>query len=84
MYAEISQNAHLKEIACKKAWFIKPQLQRKRQWKAKSESLQISKIGIETIRHPSGTPTKETRRTYQSTSGISRTKRSHFAVSGEF
>ena len=31
--AEISQNAHFKEIACKKTWFIKRQLPQKRQRK---------------------------------------------------
>ena len=39
---------------------------------------------IETIKHPSGTPEKETRPSYRNTSGTSKTKRSRFALSGEF
>ena len=49
-----------------------------------SDSPQISKNGIETIRHLSGTPAKETRPSYQNTSGTSKTERSRFALSGEF
>jgi len=56
----------------------------KRQQKTMSALLQISKSGKETIRHPSGTLTKETRLSYQNTSGNSKTERSRFALNGEY
>ena len=51
--AEISRNAHFKESVCKR-WFTKRQLPQKRQRKTMSDSLQISKNGIETIRSRDG------------------------------
>ena len=47
--AKIDQNAHSKEIVCKKTWCTKRQLPQKQQRKAMSE----------TIKHPSGTPAKK-------------------------
>ena len=52
-------------------------------WKTTSDLLRISKNGIETIRHLSGTKTREMRPSYRSSSGTSKTKRSRFMLSGE-
>ena len=70
--AKIDRNAHSKEIVWKKTWCIKQQLPQKQQRKLISDSPQISKNGIETIKHPSGTAAKETRPSYPNTSGTSK------------
>ena len=49
-----------------------------------SDSPQISKNGIETIKHPSSTAAKGTRPSYPNTSGTSRTDKSRFTLTGEF
>jgi len=49
-----------------------------------SDSAQISKNSIETIKHPSSTPAKERGLSYRNTSGTSKTEKSRFALSGEF
>ena len=82
--AEIDQDAHSKEIVCKKTWCTKRQLPQKQQRKTMSDSPQISKNGIETIKHPSGTPAKEMRPSYRNRSWTSKTERSRFALSWEF
>ena len=68
----------------KKTWCTKQQLSQKQQRKIMLDSPQISKNGIETIRHPSGTPVKETRPSYRNTSATSKTEKSRFSLSGEF
>ena len=63
--AKIDRNAHSKEIVWKKTWCIKQQLPQKQQRKLMSDSPQISKNGIETIKHPSGTQQKKRDRAIQ-------------------
>ena len=60
------------------------QLPQKQQRKPMSDSTQISKNGIETNKHRSGTLAKETRPSYRNTSGTSNIERNRFALSGEF
>ena len=45
--------------------------------------LQILRNGIETISHPSDTPRKETKESYPSPSGVSKTTKSPFALGGD-
>lgn len=51
--------------------------------KPTSGSLQVLGNGIEAIRHPSGIPKKEPN-SYQSPSGVSKTRKCPFALGGEF